>query len=888
MIPSPVKHPSSVHSVRSASKNNSYNFSNNHKQTMPLGITLSGVHEFIVSVCGGRQQLRNLTCGEVKDQFILPLCTNEHKAYVEIVEHERFGSDHNSSADWENHLSTNGEAIMIVCHGMDDLFLEFVDALDRYFESDSSETAEDMTLWIDIFCLNYYEVLHYEDPKIIRQWLQDLERMFYRYGNTLIVLAPWDSRSVFESPFCLFQLFIALEEGFLVDISISKYEEDRLSRMFYREYNHSQGLSTVGTSMGGNSMMDTMLSSSTLIENFSEQFLNIHNYSQEGVHWPLQSLQILANEFLFRSIEKEKIVLKDLIKSDCTYPSKLDDPLLSNANNPHEEHFRSVVKQTLQKWLIDLTRSWMYFSPTVVGQTTRQKQMGHESPKASQEDKADGCLLSGTSPTNHAMLNRMLSGDNRSLKLVGSIGEDGSEEDNDYQILRTPVHNLNKGGSCFEGWREEEKCYLKSIDQVQSDMRHVSKELEFLEQQYHEDQKFDSRVSRVMDSNQLMQLKIQQLDFNRQLCKYYHELYSLYMHHHYFADAEIMLLQHLELQQQQTRYFSVIGEDKEIHKNEEATMITILKLAKLCVIQKKIQMAELFYQSYLAKIYGETVDSDHNCNSENNLSDVKWRYRKVTNTKDFILILQNIANFYYAQASYMKALPLFEDCYQLSLEVNGHEHLTTLHTASMLANTYVHVQMEEKAIEMARDCVVIATALHGRDSVHVSQYETNFIRIVENKLVKRVEEEVLFTRYQDQESFGGLIKPSPIIITSPSFYGGGRTDDDSFHGSHRSKTGPRESFDSELDGDAVSFYSHNQSRSSSVAPSPHFGNYSTTHNMRPTFGGLSSIRSEVASLHSTSSVAKITSSPSKMKLSPFSSTAEASTSPSATSVCVIC
>jgi hypothetical protein len=796
---------------------------------------------------------------------------------------------------------------------MDDLFLEFIDGLDRYFENDSSETAYDMTLWIDLFCFNYFEILHYEDPCLIRSWLCKLEHMFHRYGNTLVILAPWDSRNIFESPFCLFQLSIALQEGFLVDFSISRYEEDRFTRQFLREYHHHGGQHpqqqyTTSSSTRNKSTttttieaVDAIIASSSFIQNFAGQSLNFQNYSQEGIHFPMEGLQLLSKEFL---------VVGDV-----------------NNKKKAEGEFRSALKLALEKWLGDLALSWLNNSNSFSSSSTHHNnnnhsQHEHRNPFSSSqvmeeyhqeyidyfhrygndhnmiedrdcgfEDQVSLHVVPG-SPTNHASLSRALSVENPSA--TTKVHTTPSPSRATQQGMINNSHNTNNATKhfCFRGWKEEEKCYFKVIDRIQYEKDCLSKDLEdtlttttkstttttrcsSMKKGTYEESKLDT--NRIYDNCRISNICSQLMETCSQLCAYHHELYLLYLHHHHFVEAEAILLQTLELQQRQQSWinscaaaccemmhpnktkeeckvsdsqseFNSTKQNELLMKHEEAIMTTILKLAKLCVVQKKIQMAELFYQSYLNKAYGcdvllndidkEQAHSHARSRSQHEQSPlIVGRTPIKRNTKEFILILQNIANFYYSQASFVKAMQLFQDCYQLSLDVHGHEHLTTLHCASMLANTYVHLELEDKAIEMARDCVVIATAVHGYGSVHVSQYETNYIRIVENKLVKRVEEEVSLTRrsvvaaydtdddpsiHEEGNSIRrSCIRPAPID-TNPS-------------AGSNSSSGRRNMVchvQDDVDEDAVSFSSHRSHKSHHSSNSN--GYYSTT-NLHPTF-----------------------------------------------------
>lgn len=189
------------------------------------GLKLPHIHHFIENICGGRERLYGLTSAQVKDRFVVPVTKEQGVSYSEVI-------------DRKDSKQLQGEAVIVVSHALDAYFLDFVDALDHYFDDDASSAAE-IVLWIDIFCFNYSTLTAINnepfDHQRGNQWFALIEHVTNKFGNTLLVLSPWNSRQVFQSPLCLYQIYMTTKNGFLFEIALTSFEKAKFCHAIFRQ-----------------------------------------------------------------------------------------------------------------------------------------------------------------------------------------------------------------------------------------------------------------------------------------------------------------------------------------------------------------------------------------------------------------------------------------------------------------------------------------------------------------------------------------------------------------------------------------------------------------------------------------------------------------------------
>lgn len=189
-------------------------FTQAYSTTPPLGIKLSMIHDFIVKN-GGRSKFASLTSGQVIEKVIKPLTKRVNLSYCEALT--------NSCKTKKCFDSSNFEAAMIVSHAWEDLFLDFVDALDDYF-SDMMVHDDDIVLWVDMFCLNHHDCSE-------EKWANSVQTASKNVGNTVLVMSPWDALSVFRSPMCLYQIHYAGYHGYLFEVAMNKSDQFRVNQI---------------------------------------------------------------------------------------------------------------------------------------------------------------------------------------------------------------------------------------------------------------------------------------------------------------------------------------------------------------------------------------------------------------------------------------------------------------------------------------------------------------------------------------------------------------------------------------------------------------------------------------------------------------------------------
>lgn len=188
--------------------------------TLP-GLPLQAIHDFIEEFCGGRDALKGFSSGDVKERLIPKFNAEKGMCYSDYLRSQSQDAM-NESPDEQPVNNFPSEAALIICHSLEDPFIDLVDALDEYLKGIHC-LGEDPLLWIDIFCIDSVKLATAE------HWTSAVYDACSRIGNTVVVLSPWDSLHVFRSPLCLYQIYYAGVKGLVLDVAMTKSEMQRFT-----------------------------------------------------------------------------------------------------------------------------------------------------------------------------------------------------------------------------------------------------------------------------------------------------------------------------------------------------------------------------------------------------------------------------------------------------------------------------------------------------------------------------------------------------------------------------------------------------------------------------------------------------------------------------------
>lgn len=160
-----------------------------------------------------------------------------------------------------------------------------------------------------------------------------------------------------------------------------------------------------------------------------------------------------------------------------------------------------------------------------------------------------------------------------------------------------------------------------------------------------------------------------------------------YLYQERIEDAEQVMVKVIEMQQ------------AELGSHHKDTLHSTFQLASIFATSHKYSMAELFYTSYLHSLQ----ESDQ------------------TTSRELLIACQHIGNFFYSQQCYDKAEEMYLSCHQQAINVHDRFHHVSLHTANMLCNVYVQQHKYLEGIQLAEECVEIATTLHHETHPLVQQ-----------------------------------------------------------------------------------------------------------------------------------------------------------------------
>ncbi|OQR83771.1 hypothetical protein ACHHYP_14296, partial [Achlya hypogyna] len=176
--------------------------------TTPLALKLTYFHHF-VELHGGRGAFDGLTTAQVCFKFVVPFTEPSGLSLVEHVRQRTADAAYVAPANW------------YISHAWQYLFLETLDSLDTFFETND---IADPVVWFCVFNNNQHEAANYP----FSWWQSTFRDSLAAIGSVVMVLHPWKSPITLTRSWCVFEVYIAILAGATFDVAMATNQEEWL------------------------------------------------------------------------------------------------------------------------------------------------------------------------------------------------------------------------------------------------------------------------------------------------------------------------------------------------------------------------------------------------------------------------------------------------------------------------------------------------------------------------------------------------------------------------------------------------------------------------------------------------------------------------------------
>lgn len=176
-------------------------------ETLPFpkhGVKLWYFQEIIRNVCGGEDNLQDLTTTDVCNKFIMPYTSATKSSLCDLLAVQ--------------HPEAVGKADVFISHAWKFKFLDVVNALENHFQHGYNP---DIVLWFDLFSNNQ----HIGPTLTFDWWCGTFKTAISDLQHVVMVLAPWQDPIPLTRAWCLFELYCAAETKCTFEIALSATEE---------------------------------------------------------------------------------------------------------------------------------------------------------------------------------------------------------------------------------------------------------------------------------------------------------------------------------------------------------------------------------------------------------------------------------------------------------------------------------------------------------------------------------------------------------------------------------------------------------------------------------------------------------------------------------------
>ncbi|CAK5235532.1 unnamed protein product [Aphanomyces euteiches] len=173
-------------------------------QSAPPGLTL-GYLKLFIEIHGGRESFRGVSTQEVCSKFLLPSTASTKLSLVDHLRQQPDGHLYVKRAEW------------FVSHAWSYYYLDVVDALDDFFQDDST------AVWLCTFCNNQHEV----DGKVhsFEHWYGIFRNALRAIGKVVMVMSPWNNPTTLTRTWCVFEVYAAVVENAQFEIALNKSQK---------------------------------------------------------------------------------------------------------------------------------------------------------------------------------------------------------------------------------------------------------------------------------------------------------------------------------------------------------------------------------------------------------------------------------------------------------------------------------------------------------------------------------------------------------------------------------------------------------------------------------------------------------------------------------------
>ena len=167
-----------------------------------IGVRLQVFDDFINDVCGGHDQIRNMTTTDVCKQFLMPYTASLSCSFCEKLQQD-------GSTDV-------APATVFISHAWKYVFLDVVDSLKHHFRNETTSVI----IWFDLFSNNQ----HCAPQLDFIWWSTTFKSAIAQFGRTVMVIAPWVDPIPFHRAWCLFEVYCTNDSNSKFEVAMSQSE----------------------------------------------------------------------------------------------------------------------------------------------------------------------------------------------------------------------------------------------------------------------------------------------------------------------------------------------------------------------------------------------------------------------------------------------------------------------------------------------------------------------------------------------------------------------------------------------------------------------------------------------------------------------------------------
>jgi len=194
------------------------------------GVTIDFIQRFADIVAGHDP---SMTTARVVEEFIKPWTRKDSCSIAEqIFTHYQHVEHPHVKMTYSESVSST--ATIYVCHAWNEVFLDFVGAVEGFHENESGGIKSDGSLfyWIDIFAINQWRA-----PATSPDWIPNtLPAGIEEIGHTCLVMSSCDSPLPLSRTWCLWEIYCSKKSNTNVSIQLTRSAQASFIKAFMNDY----------------------------------------------------------------------------------------------------------------------------------------------------------------------------------------------------------------------------------------------------------------------------------------------------------------------------------------------------------------------------------------------------------------------------------------------------------------------------------------------------------------------------------------------------------------------------------------------------------------------------------------------------------------------------